>query len=138
MYEMLKAQNVRPVVVASHPRSGTHLLMDLMRKQFDDCKIKRNFFEFQFQPYVNLDEIVSVNAPVSMKELKIITRASLPIVKTHRLPNFYEAFQFLNPVFKKREWLANYFKAESIIIYIGSSQKSVRKNRLRLFSRICG
>src|SRR4051794_27731921 len=27
----------RPVVVASHPRSGTHLLIDLLRRQFPAC-----------------------------------------------------------------------------------------------------
>ena len=27
----------KPVVVASHPRSGTHLTLDLLRKQFPAC-----------------------------------------------------------------------------------------------------
>lgn len=27
----------KPIIVASHPRSGTHLTMDLLRKQFPAC-----------------------------------------------------------------------------------------------------
>ncbi len=34
----LKEISTRPVVVASHPRSGTHLMIDVIRRHFNDCR----------------------------------------------------------------------------------------------------
>ena len=28
----------KPILIASHPRSGTHLTIDLLRKQFQECQ----------------------------------------------------------------------------------------------------
>ena len=115
--EILEEKNIRPIVIASHPRSGTHLLMDLIRKQFSGCKVMRRWFQCNFEPYVNLDEIISLKSHVCNKDLQLLSRSRMPIIKTHRLPDYYEPYQFTQPVAKERAWLADYIHEISVVIY---------------------
>ncbi len=35
----------KPILIASHPRSGTHLTIDLLRKQFLECQSSKRLGE---------------------------------------------------------------------------------------------
>jgi len=77
----------RPIVVASHPRSGTHLTIDLLRRQFRECESWKWYGEGLNCLYVNLDALYSggVNMMCEEKAIRLLQRSLCPIVKTHFL-----------------------------------------------------
>nr|WP_277816490.1 sulfotransferase domain-containing protein [Mariprofundus sp. KV] len=114
----------RPVIVASHPRSGTHLTMDLLRRQFSACEVNKRLFSFRDTPYINLDEFLSKNTKVDSREVKWFNRAKIPIIKTHRLPSFDEPFQYLNPIPESRAELSKYLEQHAFKIFVHRNIKS--------------
>lgn len=78
----------RSVVIASHPRSGTHLTIDLLRKQFRECQSWLWFGETLHHLYLDLDHLATNQLPhVSQEEaLNILRRPRRPVIKTHSLP----------------------------------------------------
>lgn len=79
----------RPIVVATHPRSGTHLTIDLLRKQFEDCKGWLWFGETLHHLYLNLDRLIPGHTPsLSVeKAFGLLRRAPRPTIKTHSTPD---------------------------------------------------
>jgi hypothetical protein len=76
-----------PIVVASHPRSGTHLTLDLLRKQFRECKASLGLLEPLSHLYLNLDGLAEEDERYSTEDaLDLLRRADRPTVKTHTLP----------------------------------------------------
>lgn len=114
----------RPIIVASHPRSGTHLTLDLLRRQFLGCETKKKLFSLKDTPYINLDEILSFDKKVTNNEIDKYNRTRIPLIKTHRLPSFSEPFQFLAPLSDRRKALANYLERNSYKIYVYRDIKS--------------
>lgn len=85
--------DIKPVVVASHPRSGTHLLIDLLRRQFSECNSWKWPLERLDRLYLNLDELKGTEHLVDEETaLHILTRTERPIVKTHAFPDFEIGF----------------------------------------------
>ena len=82
----------KPIVIATHPRSGTHLTIDLFRKQFRECQSKLHFGETIHHSYLNLDCIAQHHSPhfSQKKAIEILDRAQRPLIKTHSLPQFRE------------------------------------------------
>lgn len=78
----------RPIVVATHPRSGTHLTIDLLRKQFEECKGWLWPGETLHHLYFNLDRLIPGHTPsLSIeKALSLLRRAPRPTIKTHSTP----------------------------------------------------
>lgn len=79
-----------PIVVTTHPRSGTHLMIDLLRKQFAPCKGWLHFGETLHHLYLNLDDLSTIKQrelPID-EAIDILKRPDRPIVKTHALPSF--------------------------------------------------
>lgn len=81
-----------PVVVATHPRSGTHLMIDLLRKQFEACKGWVWPWETLHHLYVNLDRIRPQSShPLTIeKAASLMQRPDRPTLKTHSRPGFRE------------------------------------------------
>ena len=81
---------IRPIVVATHPRSGTHLTIDLLRKQFEACQGWLWFGETLHHLYLNLDRLIPGHSPgLSLDRAQgLLQRASRPIIKTHSKPEF--------------------------------------------------
>jgi len=81
---------IRPIVVATHPRSGTHLTIDLLRKQFQACQGWLWFGETLHHLYLNLDRLIPGHSPgLSLDRAQgLLQRASRPIIKTHSKPEF--------------------------------------------------
>jgi len=78
----------RPIITATHPRSGTHLTIDLLRKQFGACQGWLWFGETLHHLYLDLDHLAEDCSPCKTigKARDILSRAERPIVKTHSLP----------------------------------------------------
>jgi len=80
----------RPVIVASHFRSGTHLTMDLIRKQFAACRPARRPFANIHDSYLSLDRLnTEHHRPLDRRNaLALLALAPRPLIKTHALPDF--------------------------------------------------
>ena len=78
-----------PVIVASHRRSGTHLTIDLLRRQFAACDAAKRLSESLDGVYVNLDRLGRHRSPISQARLtELVRRGQRPLFKTHLLPDF--------------------------------------------------
>jgi hypothetical protein len=78
-----------PIVILSHPRSGTHLVLDLLRKQFDECRTWKKLGERMNRLYVPLEAIGSTWRSGRMDEheaRELLARVSRPLIKTHWIP----------------------------------------------------
>lgn len=87
--ESLDRGGHRPIVVASHPRSGTHLCIDTLRLNFPQSASRKRWFERADRLYLDLDLLVR-SAPDRQPGLirKVLSRVPRPIIKTHSLPDF--------------------------------------------------
>ena len=87
---VLEKLRCRPIVVASHPRSGTHLCIDTLRINFSPCWMRKSWFEPADGLYLGLDEAAVADQPLNIHRIsRILNRASRPIVKTHALSDLY-------------------------------------------------
>ena len=85
--------DVHPIVVASHPRSGTHLLMDTLRRQFAECRSWKWPGERLDRLYCNIDELNGRRKILDEKTaLDVLSRTQRPLIKTHAWPGFQKAF----------------------------------------------
>lgn len=79
----------KPIVVASHPRSGTHLTIDLLRRQFSECET----YKLPTQPLDRLYlALEALSAPLQKsiseaKAIDILRKTERPIIKTHLDPS---------------------------------------------------
>lgn len=79
----------RPIVIASHPRSGTHLLIDVLRRNFQEV----GGFKYPLEPldrlYLNLERLSSVERRLGIDRAgTILNRSAHPIIKTHFTSDF--------------------------------------------------
>lgn len=105
----------RPIVVASHPRSGTHLLIDALRLNFPQCRPSKRLAERMDHLYINIDELEQMSVDVV---LEIAGRSPRPIFKTHALPDFSDRlFRDRNGYYASElpAWLANH--ADTLYTY---------------------
>lgn len=86
--------NGRPILVASHPRSGTHLLIDFIRRQFPGTNIRKPSFAALDRLYLNVERTTSSNRVFDWGDCQsIFDRASHPILKTHYTADFSESWE---------------------------------------------
>jgi len=50
-----------PILVISHPRSGTHLTIDFLRRQFEECQSYKYPFESQSHLYLPIEGFLEKN-----------------------------------------------------------------------------
>ena len=78
-----------PIVVASFPRSGTHLAIDMLRRHIVECRSWKRFGERSDHLYLSFEALAEMPAdhpvPAVIKRLR---RSPRPIVKTHCWPDF--------------------------------------------------
>lgn len=97
--------DTQPVIVASHPRSGTHLLIDLLRRHFPACKSWKWPGERLDRLYCNIDELNGTDGLLSeAKARSILMRTDRPIVKTHSFPEYQEGFLETHQGHLSKEW----------------------------------
>lgn len=89
---------VCPVVVASHPRSGTHLMIDTLRLNFPACAPRKGWGERLDHLYLSLDRLWAADGPEDGQDDecraagRLARRAARPVVKTHALADFSAAY----------------------------------------------
>lgn len=88
--ESLNRLTTRPIVIASHPRSGTHATIDLFRKQFEECRSWKHWGEGAHHLYLTIEAlfIPDVRGPISEHmAVNILGRVPRPLIKTHLMLN---------------------------------------------------
>lgn len=83
------SNSVSPIVVATFERSGTHLVIDFLRRNFPACRLFRLPGERLEMAYVNLDRIGKHPAwPGTIAGARRqMRRGSNPVIKTHTSPD---------------------------------------------------
>ena len=109
----LLPDGVRPIVVASHRRSGTHLMLDLLRRQFPAC---RPPFRLGVNPHRYLYFVLDRFRPTHRSHvgiaacLNMMATAKMPCLKTHSTPEFKEFIEESKP-------LCEQILRESVVVY---------------------
>lgn len=89
LLRMLDERQCRPIVVASFPRSGTHLCIDTLRLNFPACRSWKLPLERADALYANLD-VRGIEGQIRAKEIaSVLQRVDRPLVKTHALPGLH-------------------------------------------------
>jgi len=85
-----QAEFAAPIIVASHRRSGTHLTIDLIRRNFPETSIFKLPLEHLDNTYLNLDRLDPAHerSIAESSAIRTLTRAARPLVKTHAHPDF--------------------------------------------------
>jgi len=114
----------RPVVVASHPRSGTHLLIDLLRRQFAACTTVKRWWQPLDRLYLSFDSLVkpTTNCRVeTARALKLLEKTQLPPTKTHLVVSpdsvHNRRRRTINMTPVGEEWF-NWFSERAQLIYV--------------------
>jgi hypothetical protein len=83
--QALNNLNVRPIVISSHPRSGTHASIDFFRRQFAVCRSWKYPGEGSHKLYLFLESLVEpVRGALSEEQaLSILRRTPRPLIKSH-------------------------------------------------------
>ncbi|MEP5151425.1 sulfotransferase domain-containing protein [Planktotalea sp.] len=80
---------LKPVLVASHPRSGTHVVMDLIRRQFPSTRNWRCFGLPLDHLYLNLERLGAEQRRFDEQTAKrIVNRPKRALLKTHFTADF--------------------------------------------------
>jgi len=116
------------IVVASHPRSGTHLVIDVLRRQFPCCESPRAFAPAGQEPYGNLDLLVSQSAATADREIARIAKTARPLLKTHRRPDFFARCQYTAAVVPERVDFAEQVMARAAKICVYRSVSDVMRS----------
>ena len=87
---ILTRPNARaPVLIASHPRSGTHLVMDFIRRQFPSTRNWRCFGLPLDHLYLNLERLGADHRRFGPKKAaRIVNRPERAMLKTHFTADF--------------------------------------------------
>lgn len=81
---MEPAQQPHAILVASHPRSGTHLLIDFLRHNFRKTSIRKAALAPLDHLYLNIERTTSANRHFDeQRQAAILKAAPNPILKTH-------------------------------------------------------
>lgn len=76
----------RPIVIVSHPRSGTHLTIDGLRHSFIETYRRQGFNQSVHELYINLDRLHHGH-PYAMKRTRVAKRLTTcpkrVLIKTH-------------------------------------------------------
>jgi hypothetical protein len=76
-----------PILIASHPRSGTHLTIDILRRQFKDCASWKYPGERLDRLYLPLEGLTALQNGLSWQTAeRMLGRSPRPLLKTHAYP----------------------------------------------------
>lgn len=73
----------RPVTVVSHPRSGTHLTIDFLRRQFNVCQARKRPWERYDRLYLAMESLLDPRTRSDAAARDVARRCPRPVVKTH-------------------------------------------------------
>ncbi|MBX3321936.1 MAG: sulfotransferase domain-containing protein [Phycisphaeraceae bacterium] len=111
-----------PILVASHERSGTHLLMDLLRRQFPECRGRAGRFVNPHDSlYYSIDRLnANHHRPGSPAECDRVLRAiKRPCLKTHNTPGMERTAPqhraYINALLAQSTWCYCYRDGRSVL-----------------------
>lgn len=109
---------VRPVVVASHPRSGTHLCLDTLRMNLPACAAWKRPFERADRLYVDIDATAEnpTALPASLL-LRVLGRARRPLIKTHAYPDLRRIINRPQPLAADPD-LLDWLRCHATFLYV--------------------
>ena len=109
----------RPIVVASHPRSGTHLCIDTLRLNFRECASWKLCGEPADRLYLDLDRLFDRGGqdPTDVI-LKVLRRKERPLIKTHELPDWRARRSKAQLVASVEAELAAWLRESATYIYV--------------------
>lgn len=82
-----------PILIASHPRSGTHLLIDLIRRHFPCVKSWRLWGQPTNFLYLNLEDMALTDRRVDARRARrLVARPDRSLIKTHFLRDFSQSW----------------------------------------------
>lgn len=86
-------RHLSPVLVASHPRSGTHLAIDFIRRNFASTRTWRLPGQANDHLYLNLERLTAHQRRFPERlARRILNRPRRAIIKTHYLADFSETW----------------------------------------------
>lgn len=102
-----------PIVVVTHMRSGTHLTIDLLRRQFKSVGSWKWPGEANDSTYLALDVMDDLEANWGEKRaIRILKRCDRPIFKLHWTD------PSLNSIYQKQPELAGWIESNGCFIYV--------------------
>lgn len=96
-----------PIIIATFPRSGTHLTIDLLRKQFAECRSWKLPGEPTNRLFFSVEATMRTRGVGRMSEakaLRVLRRAQRPIVKTHLVYDDTATGEFAPNEYVRRRW----------------------------------
>lgn len=101
-----------PIVVASFPRSGTHLAIDLLRRHVQECRTWKHFGAGSHHLYLPLEGLLTKrHVHPEDAVLRRIRRPKRPIIKTHSLPSFEPWLEQFGP------WI-DWIRSQGRFVYV--------------------
>ncbi|MEJ2367692.1 MAG: hypothetical protein P8Z49_04940 [Acidobacteriota bacterium] len=93
----------RAVVVASFPRSGTHLTIDTLRANFETLNISKLPLQRTDRTFVNIDHVAPDSTPrvSSSTMIKRLSGKRGVLIKTHSKPGLWEEGEILSTLMQK-------------------------------------
>ena len=111
----LDRSGCRPVVVAGHPRSGTHLLIDTLRLNFPRCASWKRPLERMDRLYLDLSGEGGTIRPEIVRD--VLTRVERPLIKAHALPDFQTEVLVERPLQLEPE-LIDWLRCNATFVYV--------------------
>lgn len=82
-----------PILVASHPRSGTHLVIDTIRRHFPVTRARRLWGKPVDHLYLNVERLTAGNRRFDDRTAhRILGKSARPLMKTHYSADFAETW----------------------------------------------
>jgi hypothetical protein len=115
--EIIRPDALRPILVASHPRSGTHLVIDLLRRQFRSLENWRMWGLPLDYLYLNLERLGSEKRRFpENRARRIVNRPRRALMKTHFDADFVTGWAEDESVPPPQPWLD--FIAQARVFYV--------------------
>lgn len=85
--DKIKGCPTKPILIVTHERSGTHLMIDTLRRHFGQCRSWKFPFERNDRLYINIDLILDGRSSRYKTAAKrVLQRAPRILIKTHQFP----------------------------------------------------
>lgn len=124
----------RPILIASHPRSGTHLTIDFIRKTFPSTASWRFWGLPLNRLYLNIETLTYKHRRADYAlARRILERPDRPLMKTHFLPDFRETWVEEESGGLSTEWRRIIDQAQ--VIYVSRDPQAVMRSYKALKSQ---
>ena len=123
----LEQRGCRPVVVASHPRSGTHLGIDTLRLNFAQCRMAKRWFEHSERLYLPLDRFGRSDTVQLSVIRRLLCATERPLVKTHAEPDL-AGVRIWGSVLHLEPELGGWLRRNADLIYVYRDGREVLRS----------